>query len=201
MTKRIFITIVLLSAAISASAQKKHAQVYLGAGYGIFSGDMYNAGGADFNIGIKYFATDYVFIDLTAQLGSSKGHKTQTINISKPAQPIYTSDRFEHTLAEYGIMLGPGYNLYNNGQSRLYVKAQAGYTWGTRIQGRLGCRLAPTRQCRHAVPAGIRGRMQSGVRLAKGGKRHVLGRQNERILHSRAYFRHPQRPDRRLLLE
>lgn len=124
MTKRIFITIVLLSAAISASAQKKHAQAYLGAGYGIFSGDMYNAGGADFNIGIKYFATDYVFIDLTAQLGSSKGHKTQTIN-----EPP-TSERLEHTLAEYGIMLGPGYNLYNNGQSRLYVKAQAGYTWG-----------------------------------------------------------------------
>lgn len=131
MTKRIFITIILLSAAISASAQKKHAQAYLGAGYGIFSGDMYNAGGADFNIGIKYFATDYVFIDLTAQLGSSKGRKTQTINMNPPsATPMYTSDRFEHTLAEYGIMLGPGYNLYNNGQSRLYVKAQAGYTWG-----------------------------------------------------------------------
>ena len=50
MTKRIFITIILLSAAISASAQKKHAQAYLGAGYGNFSGDMYNARGADFNL-------------------------------------------------------------------------------------------------------------------------------------------------------
>lgn len=131
MTKRIFITLAMLALASSTMAGRRHAQVYLGAGYGIFSGEMYNRGGIDLNLGVKYFATDDVFIDLTAQFGSSQGHKTQTVNINPSSQSAYyTTDRFEHTLAEYGLFLGPGYNLYNNGESRLYVKAQAGYTWG-----------------------------------------------------------------------
>lgn len=127
MTRRISITLALLAAAFSVQAQRLHTQAYLGIGYGVFSGDMYNAGGPDINLGFKFFATDNVFIDFTAQLGSSQGHKTQVVNISPSSQ---STDRFEHTLAEYGLFLGPGYNLYNNGESRLYVKAQAGYTWG-----------------------------------------------------------------------
>jgi len=124
--KRIFLTLIFAAGIVCAEAQSKHAQVYLGGGYGLISGDMYFPGCWEVNLGLKYFVTDGVFLDLNAQIGGNKGIKKQTIS-----KGFYSElSDFEHTLSEYGLFFGPGYNLYNNGQSRLYVKAQAGYTWG-----------------------------------------------------------------------
>ncbi len=128
--KRIFLTIAFAISIACAAAQRNHTQIYLGGGYGLISGDMYNHGGWEVNLGLKYFITDYVFLDLSGQIGGSKGNKR--LSISRIGYNTYYPEiaDFEHSLTEYGVFLGPGYNLYNNGQSRLYVKAQAGYTWG-----------------------------------------------------------------------
>lgn len=128
--RRILLTIAFAMSIACAAAQRNHAQIYLGGGYGLISGDMYNHGCWEVNLGMKYFITDYVFLDLSGEIGGSKGNKKLTISSSGNYKYHPERGDFKHSLTEYGAFLGPGYNLYNNGQSRLYVKAQAGYTWG-----------------------------------------------------------------------
>lgn len=124
--------IALLSAsAVGASAQRGCFQGYLGAGYQLFTRQVYQPSGFDINAGIKYFATDDLFFDLSGHLGRCAGHKTLTIDIGPVSYgSSIMKDRFEQNIVEFMVAIGPGYNIYNNGKSMLYAKVMAGYAWG-----------------------------------------------------------------------